>query len=61
MICRKVKKLIIFNISVVSAIMLFVACAVSVGAVQNDKAFSGTDSIISVSYTHLTLPTIVPV
>ena len=46
MICRKVKKLIIFNISVVSAIMLFVACAVSVGAVQNDKAFSGTDSII---------------
>ena len=26
--------------------MLFVACAVSVGAVQNDKAFSGTDSII---------------
>ena len=46
MIYHKIKKLIVINISVVSAIMLFVACAVSAGAVQGDKALSGTDSII---------------
>ncbi|MGN1131913.1 MAG: dockerin type I repeat-containing protein [Ruminococcus sp.] len=46
MICRKLKKLIIVNISLLFTIMLFVVCAVSVGAVPSDNAFSGTDSIL---------------
>ena len=46
MICRKLKKLIIVNISVFSIIMLFVVCAFSVGAIRNNNEFLGTDSIL---------------